>query len=250
MVRCWIVLVLAAACGRVGFDPLDGVGDGAGGNGADSMAPDAPSGPPPALVAYYTFDDDPSDGTVDAIGGHVAACDPTCPVLDVGKLDNAYQLDGVDQALVVDGAPDLQPESITVSAWIIRLANGGGSIVAQTYGTADQNAWQLRIDTSSQLEVCTATSAMTQQCDAAAVITNNTWHHVAYVRDGIGHRAYLDGVRVTDGPAAALYDGGRVAIGADLDAGTATAFFRGILDELRIYDGAMTDAQVAALAAN
>jgi hypothetical protein len=85
------------------------------------------------------------------------------------------------------------------------------------------------------------------------VITDGQWHHVGIVvvvYQSMRFRyLYLDGVRiVTDTQSVVLpYANGGMYFGADkiLDAGT---LFSGLIDDVRIYDVALTAEEIATLA--
>jgi hypothetical protein len=80
-----------------------------------------------------------------------------------------------------------------------------------------------------------------------SAISTNVWHHVALTSDGTTLRAYLDGVplgtsqslgvgAVTDAP----------QIGAWIYGGSFVDFFSGTLDEVRIYNRVLSEAEVQA----
>lgn len=81
------------------------------------------------------------------------------------------------------------------------------------------------------------------------VITDGLWHHVGIVVTDRGVRSlYVDGMRVTaDTKGVELpFSNGGIYIGADknLDAGT---FFSGLIDDVRIYNQALTQEQIAVI---
>ena len=72
-----------------------------------------------------------------------------------------------------------------------------------------------------------------------------TWHHYAYTYDGQTHVFYIDGKQVsssTIAPSAAATN--RLLIGKMIGA---SDFLMGILDELRIYNRALSQAEVTTL---
>jgi hypothetical protein len=74
----------------------------------------------------------------------------------------------------------------------------------------------------------------------------NAWHHVAYTFDGTTHRLYLDEGTPVSGTSAPNASG---VTRADLGSWNGVGFLNGGLDELRIYNVALTAAQIAKLAA-
>ena len=83
-----------------------------------------------------------------------------------------------------------------------------------------------------------------------SVITDDQWHHIGFVWDGSYRSLYVDGVEVAKDTKALtqalMSSNGGLYIGAskDLDA---TGFFSGLIDDVRIYDGALTAEEIAAL---
>ncbi|HVR85055.1 MAG TPA: LamG-like jellyroll fold domain-containing protein [Planctomycetota bacterium] len=68
----------------------------------------------------------------------------------------------------------------------------------------------------------------------------NEWHHVAYTYDGTTHQIYIDGI--LSGSSTNASDKGQpssVELGR-YDQGNTKEYFRGYLDEVRIYAGALT----------
>jgi hypothetical protein len=73
-----------------------------------------------------------------------------------------------------------------------------------------------------------------------------SWHHLTYSYDGRANRLYLDGMLMSQGTA--LPQQGSVREGWLASSRGRTDFLAGALDDVRIYDRALTDAEVAALA--
>ena len=71
------------------------------------------------------------------------------------------------------------------------------------------------------------------------------WHHYAYTFDGTIHRLYLDGARLAMSTAAPTTGAvTRARLGANIDN---TERFAGQIDEVRIYNRALTDAEISEL---
>ena len=72
------------------------------------------------------------------------------------------------------------------------------------------------------------------------------WHHVAYTYDGTTHKLYIDGALVCTSTAA---PNAHAVTRAQLGAYNSGGSFNGGLDDIRIYNAALTATQVANLAA-
>jgi hypothetical protein len=83
------------------------------------------------------------------------------------------------------------------------------------------------------------------------VITDGEWHHIGFMWDGSYRSLYVDGVEVAKDTKALtqalMYSNGGLYIGAgkDLDL---TSFFSGLIDDIRIYNVALSAKEIAALA--
>jgi hypothetical protein len=85
----------------------------------------------------------------------------------------------------------------------------------------------------------------------AAAITANEWHHVVATYDGVNGTLYLDGHRVgTTGMTGPLLVDGKLYVGYRPAVGMSTAAsFSGSIDEVAVYDHALSAATVARHAA-
>lgn len=81
-------------------------------------------------------------------------------------------------------------------------------------------------------------------------VSDDTWHHVVAVRDGLTTLVYIDGVRVGMSTAPALRNVSNAQafkIGFQEGAAANSSYFAGQLDDVIIYGKALTEAEVQAL---
>jgi hypothetical protein len=225
-------------------DPLDAV-----------RAPDArvfldappDAAPPSGLVAYWKFDDDPSDGALDSTGrGHTGTCDAACPTLVTGHTGSAYQFDATNsETLVVPDSGDFRG-NVTIAAWFMANdATAALSMLAKPLGTGTDDTWQLEVRDTGAVSFSGGT---VHYVDDGTAITRGVWHHAAGTWDGTTKRLYLDGVEVANAAATLSYDTHAVYLGADNNTGTTVLYFSGALDELRVYSRALSAAEIAMIA--
>ncbi len=71
----------------------------------------------------------------------------------------------------------------------------------------------------------------------------NTWTHVAFTYDGTTLRMFVNGVQVSSlaGPASIIASNGVLRIGGN---GVWGEYFRGLIDEVRIYNRALTAMEI------
>jgi len=185
------------------------------------------------LVAYYKLDGNANDekGNNGVVRG---------ATLTSGKIGQAYNFDGVDDYINISGvswSQVLSPESsFTITAWI----NPGSPlkelpIVAQRHSTSwffghKASHLTLKMDDS--------------YLDGTTTLSPNTWYHVAVTYNGATNLSilYLNGV---SDKSSTLYDSfsaeNRLYIGYE---SRFNLNFSGIIDEVRIYNTALTAIQV------
>ncbi|HEY4178777.1 MAG TPA: LamG domain-containing protein [Kofleriaceae bacterium] len=243
--RLVVLSMLLCACGRIGFDASSDGG---------VMTPDAR--PLPAgIVAWLPFDDDPSDGA-DVFGpdygpGATAACVGPCPVAAPGIVAGAATFAGGPVSLPDSAALRLGNGSIT--AWInpttLPAGSGSESIVGRPYGGMVSDSYELLIGSAPSLQAGGDSDTGGPYVFGNYPAAPGTWIHVAFTWDDSAERLYANGVEVVnDVPFTKLYDAHDVYVGGDIDDGTMAAFFDGSLDDVRIYNRALTAAEVLALA--
>jgi hypothetical protein len=240
------LLVLAAACGRVGFTDR---------SAADARIDRAGDAPVSSLVLRYPMDDDPSTGIAAAsIASDDGTC-TTCPTATTGHDGGGYAFDGtgwIELPVAAAARIGVTPYSVTV--WV-RAANGGAALAKplDAVSTDVSNIYDtisLTFD-ANQLGFETAAAPDLGDYDQASVaLGDGAWHAVAATFDGAFKRLYVDGAMVGTMQGVVSIDRtGPMWIGTDLDRGAINTPFQGELDELDLYSEVLTDAQIAAIAA-
>jgi hypothetical protein len=243
----WILGTLGA-CGRLSFDPLH-AGDGSiDGPPRDGAADALPSD----LIAYF-----PLDGTLtDLAGGPAGTCIAAqCPVAEVaGHLGAGMRFDGVDDCVSIADVGQLGAPQLTIAIW----ANETGPLRAREsqvskrvdIGPNVENSWQLETTATPNQQAFTSShgGAGNDQITANAAINADIWQHLVGTYDGFNERLYVDGMLVTAaGNSSPLaFDTNPALIGCDDNSGN-SEHFQGTLDELRIYNRALSQAEVQAL---
>jgi hypothetical protein len=251
-------LVALAGCGRFGFG---GTADG-GVAALDSAPVDvrpADAAPDafqiPDLIAEYSMDDDPSDGVIDElIGGHGAHCIPgvSCPTSVAGHRGNALAFDGATQYAVVPyGAWLATPTAYTYAAWVYLDTQSDQVAFARSFGSGtddsvDMVAWSN--GTGLCMESTGAASANESAC--GPTLPSNQWFHVAGRWDGASKSVFVEGVKVGSlASTVSMMSASDLYLGSDENSGAPAYYWHGKLDEVQIYDRALTDAELATLAA-
>jgi M6 family metalloprotease-like protein len=143
----------------------------------------------------------------------------------------------------------------TCSAWIKTGGSSSNMAILDWGGTASGQQWLMGIFSTGELAVY----AGGPYIKTNAAVTDGRWHHVAVVlaedeTPGIHKiKLYIDGVlqNTTSNSTVAIdtAEGQDVSIGAyQIQPGQYGAFYTGMLDEIRIYDEPLSEAQIAELA--
>jgi hypothetical protein len=175
-------------------------------------------------------------------------------VTPLGKVGGAFEFDGTDGAAFIS-SDETELASITLEAWVFRdvtLALDETIVAKGAVVGEGQPVWSLGL-----LNGC-ATFKSRHRGSAPSVLVSpspilfSVWTHLAATFDGTTRRIFVDGAEVIAraAPGALDYEhsSGIVTIGmrcVSEDVGTAVDCFIGRIDELAIYDRALTQNEVA-----
>ena len=209
-----------------------------------------------ALVSYWPFNGDATatTGTDGTFSGAVsAAADRN------GTANGALAFNGAAQFVSVPGGGGLNgAASGTISLWAkwnaafqdADCCGGFGAVLArQNNGVFSNNI--LSLSTSNP-----ATARLVwRQNGATPLITGSTivgtaWRHIAVTFSPGGSTLYLNGVAQGTATGGALNDGSAAPLSIGAWAGDGAGFMNGTLDDVAVWDQALTAAQIAELAAS
>jgi N-acetylneuraminic acid mutarotase/sugar lactone lactonase YvrE len=208
----------------------------------------------PTLIAYWKLDETEGITAHSSAGNNDGFLfgDPVWRPAE-GKRGGALEVDGIDDYVV--SVPVLNPADgpFSVFAWI-NSSVAGGVVISQLDGIGGSGETWLGTEAVSG-KLMTGLVAppvgrfIPQPLVSESVITDGQWHNVGFIWDGTQRSLYVDGIEVAkDATAQAALKpatgGLYIGAGRNLEAGT---FFSGLIDEVRIYDKALTPEQIAAL---
>jgi hypothetical protein len=170
-----------------------------------------------------------------------------------GVVGGAYVFDGNDGIMVAEQGTSLGGDgswsAISVEFWVKATVNSGTERLLWLYNASSTSDVGFRLEFSAsdinnyvRWRVHNATSSNT----ASHYITDGprSWHHVvATYESGVGLKIFVDGLlRASAAGAGAIQavGSGVLAIGYQSGSGD----FMGVLDEVRIYRGALSSAQI------
>ena len=163
---------------------------------------------------------------------------------DAGKVDQAFKFDGNDDYVEVPNDPSLNPTAVTVDAWIYPSdVNGNHNVVFK-----GDHEYLLQIRNGNVLFGSRDSASNYAEFQGSLSVPANAWSHVAITHDGATKRIYVNGVLnpVTQSQSG-LYTGDTNS----LKIGThhfLTEFFSGLVDEVELFDRALSADEIAAIA--
>ncbi|UCG58717.1 MAG: discoidin domain-containing protein [Phycisphaerales bacterium] len=229
----------------------------------DDVVPTADPGPMGYSDAYYPFEEGTDTATGDESGnGRNGTFEGGVTWVAPGLMgDGAINVDGTAGSRVTIGNWDpAWADQLTVSIWVrwsgVRHGSSQGLISKRDGWSETALMFMFEIDTSgveSGLGLRQFSAADTDVISEPGAMTPfiGNWVHAAATFDGTTGRVYLDGREIASGPfALGEGTGAGVVIGntnSSIWADSPEAF-NGDLDEARIYDRALSPAQIAHLA--
>ncbi len=212
-------------------------------------------GCPPGMSHYWELNETSSGVYNDAVGSTNASC-TACPTAVAGLVGGAQEFDRLtDQVIVADdGSYDWGTTSdFTIEFWLFKSTGCAGGIQPNNEVVVGRPAsgWWVGV----MCEAGTNQSkirAYFQGVDifSTTSVTDAAWHHVAFVRDNAANQwlLYVDGVlessQVSSGKNLASSDA--LEIGWYNGPDPAKYRLGAILDELALYDVALSSTAIAA----
>jgi len=211
-----------------------------------------------SLAGHWPFEEGSGTSTADASGnGFTGALQNGPPTWAPGLFgQHALSFDGINSRVNVGNPDTLRITGpMTLSAWVwVRTVAANGRIVTKG-GGGGQRGWSLNVENSDvfAFQVATNPNALVSVASIGPV-PRERWTHVAGVYDpndvgGPILKLYVDGVldaTLTSGVLETQSNSGQsVGIGNRAGGGTP---FDGLIDEVRIYTRALSDAEIAELA--
>ncbi len=214
-----------------------------------------------ALVGYWKFDGGTSGniannttvGFEDSSGnnnnGTAKNTNSTGMAWAVGKQGGAVNFDGVDDYVDCGNKPSLNiTDAVTIMAWVRMSAwnNYPGIIVKGTISSGGYGI-HVRDDYSIWFELVKSDGIPRSYYNPTSIkLALDQWAHVVATYDGSKQRIYIDTQEVGTGLA------GTFSIGitsASLIMGKLTTYtpFNGIIDESRVYNRALSAAEISAI---
>jgi glucose/arabinose dehydrogenase len=196
---------------------------------------------PLGLVAAYGFEEGSGPATADLTGnGNLGTVSATWSA--AGRFGRALSFDGSTGMVTIRNAPGLNlAPGMTVEAWVRPTLAGDRVVLSRQRAGAE--AYALYAGKDGAPFGAAILDGAPAGVPGAAALPLNAWSHLALTYDGSALRLYVNAALVASRPAT----GQLPTTGGDLDLGGSTlsgARFGGLLDEVRVYDRALSPAEL------
>ncbi len=209
-------------------------------NTATAVTPAASAGPTP--VAAYAFDEASGTGVVDASGSGNNGTAANTTRTAAGRYGGALSFNGTSSRVTIPDSASLHlTTAMTLEAWVSPTAVSGSWADVIEKGN-DNYFLMAGSSAGGGVPAGGGTIGLTY---GTAAITANTWTHLAVTYDKTTIRLYVNGAQVSTlaNTANLATSTDALTIGSDPFYGQ---YFQGLIDELRIYNVALTPAQIQA----
>lgn len=198
-----------------------------------STSPDITKG----LISYFNFD----DNVVDQQG--YASISVGNASYSLGKIGKAISFDGINQAVVFTASPSKESDAFSVSFWMKGDASPDQYLRRVLIFNNDVDYGAFAVDNQNIFNYYIGN----QNGGIPYTLTPQTWLHVVGINNGNNTQLYINGasagtLAVFGGVSAAYFK--LLAIAYD---SSNNRFWSGSIDELRIYNRAITPEEVTQL---
>jgi len=200
-------------------------------------------------VGHWKFDKGDGDTAYDSAGFNHGTIQGT--TWTTGKINNALSFDGVNDYVNCGNGANLNPlNTISIAAWIYpnALTTEHHQTIVMREGVAYQNYifWiPTREGSGDNLEFIVGTGSSNSFHTAGGVISAGKWQHVVVTMDGGRVLLYVDAVeKLNESETNSFWQGiAPLVIGDRIRTGCSDPF-NGIIDDVRIYDRALSAGEI------
>jgi hypothetical protein len=212
---------------------------------------------PGGLVLYMSFDKPDDNGIIhDESGAGNDGRVFGAQWVPEGKFGGAYSfhITNLTDRIVIPNSDTLNPDNITLAVWTKTADRDGfwNRIMDKDY----RNAYCLDLGGDYNGQAARGTLQFETSAGSTSsrrALNDNQWHHLAATYDGKTLSFYIDGVgggRASKNPGPLKKTGWDLCLGnSEVDYGTGEFLaFDGLIDEVRIYNRALSATEIKALA--
>ena len=201
-----------------------------------------------APVAHYAFSGNAKDGSSFA---NNAAVNGVRLVQDrFGWANSAFLFDGIQGAVTAPNPPHLNSATATISFWINPVAFPGQGEAYILSNGGWQQRWKISLPAHGRPVFTThSNGACCSDMDSGGgnELPIGVWTHVVMVHDGSKNIIYFNGAQVNDKDVSGDLDPTTHPFGIGYDPIDNANYFNGALDDVMVFDQALSAVQIATL---
>jgi hypothetical protein len=203
------------------------------------------------LIAYYPFNGNAND---ESGNGNNGTNNGATMVVDrFGNASKAYGFNGSNAYIDLPESQSLTSftDQLTISGWVYMNAYPNSGWATPVVCSGNQNDYFFGIYSDGRLYAHLYLSTGTNGMDGINVVPLNQWTQVTMTYDGVSLKYYVNGILDKTKAVAGTIGGSpqaeNIAIGAYLYNGNFTSYFNGSMDDIRIYNRALSNVEVSLL---
>jgi hypothetical protein len=193
-----------------------------------------------SLVSYWDMEEDSGTRSDAHYHGQNHTTATGSPTVTQGKFSNAYTFNGSTDYLSNSALTTSLSGDMSASLWV---KSSSSTTSMRIFDLAQAATIGTQITMGSGVIGLDNSGGPTSSVSTGSGMNDGQWHHVVVTRSGTTYTLYVDNVSIgTSGGTAPTYT--RVFIGVRSNA---LNFFNGSIDDVRVFNTALTTTQIAAL---
>jgi len=201
-------------------------------------------------VASYTFSGHAKDGST--FNNHGSVNGANLVADRFGFANSAFSFDGKQGAVTVPNAAQLQSASTTISFWVnVRTLPAQGEAYILSHG-GWQERWKISLPAHGKPVFTTHAASCCNDMDSGGgnELKVNEWRHVVMTHDGTSDKIYMNGILVNEKAYSGALNTTSHPFGIGYDPIDKANYFDGSLDDVMLFDQALTATQIASIFAS
>ncbi|MHC4331910.1 MAG: LamG domain-containing protein [Planctomycetota bacterium] len=195
-------------------------------------------------IAHWTLDEQEGNIAQDKVGENDASVYGDALWFPTeGMFGGALLLDGTDDWVFTDLARQPSSGTFSIVAWVKGWAPGR-VLISQ----ASASNWLMADAAGNLISQIKCIGRADGPPVSETIVTDGNWHRIALIWNGSKRMLYVDGVSVAEDSRTGLNvsnTGLNFGVGSHYASGT---YWSGMIDDVRIYDVALSTEQIGALA--
>ena len=206
---------------------------------------------PPVTYSEYLFEEGSGTTVNDSNGANNGTLMNEELWVD-GVAGKALEFTGTGYVNLGDCFSDNVKDALSLSAWILPTAMSGGNMGVIMHGCSQTDSYAIYIkpDNKSVGFKTGGTTSDWMAVENVDALWDGNWHHLAAIYDGSNKTIYLDNVAIQTAEATGNIISGaghNLLIGAGRDEDPPRLMYKGLIDEMRIYNYALTSSELSGL---